>query len=461
MLLSFRVRNYRSFRDEQELTFTRSRRMASHRGASEVPEDPNRNEPLVTSVVGIYGSNASGKSNILNAIDFMSDTVRESYSKWLPDSDIPFEPFALDPQCAKEPSAFEAEVLIDGIRYQYGFELDSARIRKEYIYAYPHGRRQTWLERTHDDVEEWYFGKSLSGQNHVIREITRSNCLFLSAAASAKHRKLGRLYHWLSYHIRVATPDNYNARMIFTTREVAKCPEVLDKIKSILKAADIGICDLRVQKTTISIEEAQRLRQIANALRPQGAKAIPEEIPSDLLDEVGTSLELWHSSEGGKEPVALSFDSESLGTRALIALAGPVLQALRNSSTMLIDEIDSSLHPRLVSELVKLFGSPTTNPKGAQLVFSSHDTSLLGNLVDEHAPLERDQIWFVQKDSRGASHLYPLTDFKARKMENWERGYLQGRYGAIPYVAINAIGPISVQENDDYEGAHDDYESDR
>lgn len=435
MLLTFRVRNFRSFRDEQEFSLIRSRRIAAHQDT----RNAERTGP--SAVAGIYGSNASGKSNIVNALATMASMVAESYTKWQPDSPIPHEPFALDPDLTKQNTSFEAEVLMAGIRYQYGFEFNSTRIVREYLYAYPTGRRQTWFEREFDGAENWYFGKGITGRNRVIQDITRENSLFLSAAASAKHKQLGALYTLFARNIRMANPENFDERLRFTIAELESQAAVAQQLTTMLRASDLGIRDIQVRHQELTPEARERVRAISEAM---SSELLPEKTRSDeLLEEafkaVTSSVELSHAGGTGHAPIPLPFSSESLGTRALIALGGPVLACLRNGHTMLVDEVDASLHPRLVVELIKLFNSETMNPHQAQLIFTSHDTTLLGNLVGDSPPLERDQIWFVQKDMNGASSLYPLTHFKPRRLENWERGYLQGRYGAIPYVALDAL----------------------
>jgi hypothetical protein len=186
-------------------------------------------------------------------------------------------------------------------------------------------------------------------------------------------------------------------------------------------------------------------------MSPEEGSAEPdEEVIANSLQQAGTHVELQHLRSDGPS-VGLPFESESQGTQTLVALAGPLSQALRNGYLLMVDELDTSLHPRLVAELVKLFQSPVSNPKQAQLVFSTHDTSLLGSLVGEAPILDRDQVWFVEKDQSGATSLYPLTDFSPRRLENLERGYLQGRYGAVPFFQedelISALGDaVTVDE---------------
>ncbi|HEX6076371.1 MAG TPA: ATP-binding protein [Micromonosporaceae bacterium] len=445
MLLAFRVSNFRSVRDEQELSLVRSRRLA--RTSADRAETDGRHWNLdVSPVSALYGGNASGKSNVLDAIHFMASAVDRSYSKWSPDGDIPFEPFRLDAAHIHEPLRLEIELLLQGVRHQYGFELNQREILREWLYAYPHGRRQTWFERDRDGADEWYFGRALGGRNRVIAELTRPNALFLSTAATSKHQQLSPIYHWLARRIRLDSSRNTQSRMLFTFHQLDACKELGEKLRQLLVLADLGIQDIKVRHKESTDEEKLRIIRLAKAMvasaeEPEG---VDEDAVANALQRAGTYVELQHLCGDGSPPVGLPFETESLGTQALVALAGPLLQALRSGYLLMVDELDTSLHPRLVAELVKLFQSPVSNPKQAQLVFSTHDASLLGSLVGEAPILERDQVWFVEKDGSGATSVYPLTDFSPRRLENLERGYLQGRYGAVPFLKekelISALG---------------------
>ncbi|MEV4311429.1 ATP-binding protein [Actinocrispum sp. NPDC049592] len=436
MLLSFSVTNFRSIRDEQTLSMTRSRRIAAHRTT------PEADTPDTNTVAGIYGSNASGKSNLILAVRFMCDAIRDSHSRWSPEGGTPFDPFRLDTEHPTAPSRFEAEIQARDIRYQYGFELNGDRILREWMYAFPHGRRQTWFERDADDKTEWYFGKGLGGQNKVISEITRPNSLFLSAAATANHDKLSYVHHLFVAHFRFANERNFRSRIRFTIKEIEKRPETLEELTRLLKFADLGICGIKLKKPDYDLKPRPEFVELTKRLIAEsGDLPSPTDQEIDSLLKQTTEIELQHASAGGHELVGLPFESESMGTRSLLALGGPALQAFRTGYTLFVDEIDTSLHPNLVAELVRLFKSPETNPKHAQLVFTSHDTSLMGNLIEDGPVLERDQTWFMEKDQGGASTLYPLTDFNPRKQENLERGYLQGRYGAVPFIRTRELVP--------------------
>jgi hypothetical protein len=447
MLLVFRVSNFRSVRDEQELSLVRSRRLA--RTSADQAEAGERHWNLdVSPVAALYGGNASGKSNVLEAISFMARVVAHSYSKWSPDGDIPIEPFRLDATHLHEPSRFEVELLLGDVRHQYGFELNQHEVLREWLYVYPHGRRQTWFERDRDAADEWYFGRALGGRNRVITELTRPNALFLSTAASSKHQQLSGIHHWLARRIRLASSRNAPSRMRFTFNELDTHEGLREKLRQLLVLADLGIKDIKVRRRDYTDEEKLHAIRLAKAM----AMAVGTEVSDsaeeanleDALQRAGTYIELQHLCGDGSPPVGLPFETESLGTQALVALAGPLLQALRHGYLLMVDELDTSLHPRLVAELVKMFQSPASNPKQAQLVFSTHDASLLGSLVGDAPILERDQVWFTEKDESGATSMYPLTDFSPRRLENLERGYLQGRYGAVPFFKedglVSAVG---------------------
>lgn len=384
----------------------------------------------VLRVAAIYGANAAGKSNVLEALRFMSAAVELSHRRWSPDGAIPREPFLLDASTVLAPSLFEADFLVGEIRYQYGFRLDSQRILEEWLYAYPNRRRQVWFRRDAQAAEPFDFGKSLRGNNRTIASLTRENSLFLSAAAENNHDQLSPVHSWFVGHL-VFNVHDY----IFPTASLL--PDRKPLLLDLLKLADLGIVDLEPRE--FPKEQKDLVAAVVTAFKEipgTSTKTIP---PLDRLRLV----ELKHLSASDPTGIALPFAKESQGTRTWLSLAGPLLDALELGAVFCVDELDRSLHPRLALEVVRIFEGPVRNPKNAQLIFNTHDTTLLGNLLDGPG-LRRDQVWFVEKDVGGATHLYPLTDFKPRRDENLERGYLQGRFGAIPYIA-----PAALAEADD------------
>lgn len=404
MLVEFRVENHRSIRDEQVLTM--------EAGRVGVPEDvrPRTLEGHASAllpVAALYGANASGKSNALDAIGWMQQAVLDSYRSWDPTGGVPRSPFAWGEHAAR-PSLFEVTMLVDGVRHQYGFVADDERFVEEWLYAWPHGRRQTWFER---EGTSFKFGEHLRGENHLIGGVTRPNALYLSVAAQHRHEQLGAVYGWFDAINGPSdgTPiEEWLAALLDPRADDALASGAsLASIKSLLATADLGIVDLRA-------------RELPGHDRPRARRGRPK--VQILLRHVSEVADAW-----------LPLEEESDGTVMLLELARPMLHALATGGLVVVDELEDSLHPLLALRLVERFNDPRSNPKHAQLVFSTHDTNLLGTTLGEPA-LRRDQVWLTEKDAQGATAIYPLTDYKPRKAENLERGYLQGRYGAIPFL---------------------------
>lgn len=421
MLIEFRVENYRSIRDEQVLTMEAGR--AGSQGDPRPRTIPGCTKRVLP-VAALYGANASGKSNVLAALASMSDAVTHSLRNWSPDDGIPQDPFAWGEKRDK-PTILEVEIALDGTRYRYGFRFDDRVFLEEWLYAWPHGKKQTWLER---DKDAFTFGDNLRGENKVIEGVTRPNALFLSAAAQLKHPQLSPIYFWFSgietINLPVRKPlpgPGFTTRYLWeyavarlletavqpTLFEGEEGPESLARrFKALLKNADVGIVDIRASR----VESGSRSRPWRIELKHRSAAA-----------------DAW-----------LPLEEESRGTKTFLQLALPVLSAIESGGLLVVDELESSMHPNLAEHIVRQFNDPQVNPRNAQLIFSTHDTNLLGTLFGEPV-LRRDQVWLTEKDDEGATILYPLSDFKPRKEENVERGYVQGRYGAIPYLGHFSI----------------------
>lgn len=413
VLIQFRVQNHRSLRDEQTLSLV----AASKGDDSYVLRPPGLEEELLPAIA-IYGANASGKTNVLLALAFMRNAVTHSHRLWEPEAGVPQEPFALS-DTRNEPSFYEVDAVIAGIRYRYGFALSSERVEKEWLHAWPNGRKQTWFEREGAAFE---FGRLFQGENETIKGLTRENSLFLSAGAQNNHPALLPIFRWfreLSFEVRRGRPFGIRPYGMVQSRMFEELfsrqtsllsdddPLLNDReaIVRLLQAADTGIIDVRVERA-----------------------------PDDSRGRSAPRVTLFFQHKtSDPESAWLSMDVESAGTVALLDLASRLVPTLRSGGVLCVDEIESSLHPMLAGALLRLFCSRETNTKGAQLIFTTHDTNLLGNVLGVE-PLRRDQIWFTEKDESGASHLYPLTDFHPRREENLERGYLQGRYGAVPFL---------------------------
>jgi uncharacterized protein len=413
MLIEFRVENHRSLRDEQAITME-----ASGIGEASDPR-PRRvagHEACLLPAVVLYGANASGKSNVLAALAFMREAVVFSHRKWEPEGGIPRTAFAWGGK-RKEASMFEVSFLLNETKYEYGFTVDDEMVQEEWLFAWPSHRKQVWFER---EGNTYKFGEHLKGPNEAVKEVTRQNALFLSAAAQHGHAALTSLFSWFR---RISAENTqrqrypvsnvwYFPRDVVASEEQGSLPSrTLDeedtlssRIQQLLKASDTGIVDVK----RIVTEQESRGRMFRRR--------------RTLLQHQLNDEDSW-----------LDLEDESEGTKTLYQMAPALFQTLDSGGLLLVDELESSLHPLLGLAIVRMFNCQQSNPRNAQIMFTTHDTNLLGTTLGE-PPLRRDQVWFTEKDSEGASRIYPLTDYKPRKSENLERGYLQGRYGAIPFL---------------------------
>jgi uncharacterized protein len=417
MLLRFRFSNFRSFREEQELSLVAASALKENHPTAVV--HPPTTKEGVLPVAAIYGANASGKTNVTRAFSFASLAVKNSHSRWEPDGPIRIEPFLGSNEGRAAVSRFEFDFLLNGIRHSYGFRLDAAAILEEWLFAYPNSKKQSWFHRQRGKPIS--FGAKMPGKNKVIEGITRKNSLFLSAAAQNNHEALMPVFEWLSGLRFVAGADR--AGYSHFTADLCTEPRFAKAIAQMLRAADIGIVEVEIENEAFGEEVKSVLAAVATALKQKVPGNLPETIPK---------IRLLHRL--GEDTLSFDEEKESAGTVAYLRVLGPVLKALDQGAVLCIDELDASLHPLLASQIIRLFNEPSSNRKGAQLIFNTHDATLLSR-----ANLRRDQIWFTEKGKDGASHLYPLTDFKPRQNENLENGYLQGRYGAIPFLNPRAL----------------------
>jgi len=414
MLLRFRFKNFRSFRDEQELSFIAS---GLKDGQQVFHSESLKEGVLCTSAT--YGSNASGKSNVIAAFQFMKKAVQHSQRSWQPEAPIEIDSFRLGSESSM-PSTFEVDILLGDIRYVYSFTLNTKEIVAETLHVFRNARRQLWFSRGEDGSTSVRTGKGLQGENKTIQNLMRPNSLFLSAAAQNNHVQLTPLYRWFTTAANVLDLGRQE-RMHRRTMELCRNEGSRAYLTNFLHSADLGIVGFEVAERD---EAPSMFQQKIFELIKEHVPDMKEPTSADFPPKIRLVHRLGEAGTG----VPFEPEHESAGTLTWLNLSGPVLYALSTGGVLFVDELDSSLHPLLTVELVKLFNSSRTNPNHAQLYFNTHDTNLL-----ESAGLGRDQIWFVEKDPAGASHLYALTDFKPRQTENIERGYLQGRYGAIPF----------------------------
>jgi len=415
MLLEFRVSNFRSIRDEQCLSLVPVSSDKSLEG-SNVFKTGSSLVPAALKGAAIYGANASGKSTVLNAMAIMQALVRDSATSVQSGQSLNVQGFAFDDKLHSGATAFELTALIDGIRYQYGFSLVPERIRDEWLLVYKSNKPQEWFRREWKEEKKAYdyapFSSYFSGQKELWKKSTRDNALFLSTAVQLNCEPLKPLWDWI-----VAS------WMIFPSMAIPVLDPTLDAIEAggakavlgFLNSADLGIVDVEIDR-----QKAKRNQFVFDGATGTASFSEPMDVELRMPK---------FRHEAGSRSAVLDFAFESEGTQRLFSLAGFILAALDKGKTLVLDEMETSLHPLIVRHILGFFLSPATNPKGAQILFSTHNTSLMDKEL-----LRRDQIWFTDKGSDQATVLASLSDYSPRKSEAFEKGYLEGRYGAIPVL---------------------------
>jgi predicted ATPase len=435
MLLAFRAENVRSFRGPVELSLLATQ--FAEEGVPRLARWREDGRPIrVLPAAGVFGANASGKSNLLRAMHDMHVRVVHSFQSRATRRGVPRHAFRLDPTHEGVPSRFEVDLVLHGIRHEYGFVVDDERVLEEWAYRYPRGKAALLFRRAGDEIT---LGERNRAKGRAVIEILRPDSLLLSAAGAANHPDLLPLWEWFTANLLLTEAANRPHRWAYTAgllREERSRQQVL----ALLQAADLGITDARVRE--LDPQMADRIRKAQRIL--QGYEEEAEGKDQDLA-EVEPLVMLSHRGASGD----VEFDpgEESLGTMVWLGLSGPILDAIAHGDVLLVDEIEASLHPALVSQLVRLFQNPESNPKCAQIIFNSHEASLLGDSRGDRV-LGRDQVWFTEKDHDGATRLFPLADLSPRTDEAIERRYRAGRYGATPILvteefaeaALNAAG---------------------
>jgi hypothetical protein len=305
-----------------------------------------------------------------------------------------------DPSTPQQPTEFELVFIADNVRYQYGFSATAERIWSEWLFAFPNGHSQRWFEREYNPqtaLYTWHLGTNLKGEKKVWRDSTRDNALFLSTAAQLKSESLSPVYTYIKSMWEVLNSIKSGLlSAIYLSQEGTK-----SIISSIMKDANIGISDISNENDT-----------------DETIKNNSPEIDISCHRKINN---IFYTSK---------LENESDGTKELFNLSFYLTTAIANGTVVIIDEINAKLHPALVRYLIGLFNSIEHNPKNAQLIFTTHETSILDQDI-----LRRDQVWFCEKDENQATRLYSLLDFKPRKgHENLEATYLSGRYGAVPMI---------------------------
>lgn len=417
MLLEFSVSNYLSFKQKATLSML----------ATSIKEHVDTNifsterYDLLKGAV-IYGANASGKSNMVRAMSTMRRLVLQSFEQSSAD-DLDIIPFLLNTDTEHKPSFFETVFLIDNIRYRYGFEVDNNNIRAEWLFEALKNTEKPLFLREEEGIEV------MKGfpEGKDLEERTRNNALFLAVTDQFNGKISQKIMKWFNNFISISglSHEGYKA----VTFGMLENKQTRNTLLDFYKKLDLGFDEINISKKQFDPKE------------------LPGEIPDRLIKQLITDLEgaykidikTIHKKYNDKNNVvgSVEFDmrsQESSGTNKLFNISGPIFDVLNDGGLLVVDELDASLHPLLTLAVTKLFNSSEFNRNNAQLIFATHDTNLL-----YYGNYRRDQIYFVEKDQYGASDIYSLVEYKEdgktiRKDRSFEKDYIEGRYGAIPFI---------------------------
>ena len=433
MLIEFSVSNFRSVVERQTLSMVA--------GSSRSVRDKYSHETGISSIprllksAAILGPNGAGKSTIVAAMYFMKEFVISSARNSQEGEKIGVEPFLFAKKTKDAPSEFEAIFIENGTRYQYGFSANRLVVLREWLYATPPGgRTHKWFERDYDEKAKRQIisvNQNLKGEKEVWKKSTRDNALFLSVAVQLKSESLIEPFNWFRKKLRVIKSsqrltENYSA---------TKCSgKEKGKILNFIRSVDINISAINITEKDIS--------DMFAGLPSETRELLLKTVGEGMKDRKVPEVSFGHIAEGG-DVVFLPLAEESDGTKVLFSLAGPWIDVLENGRVLVVDELHNSLHPLAFEMLLSLFQIPSWNKKHGQIIFTTHETHFLSR-----DSVHRDGIWFVKLDGLQGTKLTPLSDFNARSEEAFDRGYLGGRYGSIPKIAIPEPSPDIALEND-------------
>ena len=435
LLLSFSVRNHRSLRDEAVLDLTRP----SFRTLR--PREGETWQDQTYPVAAILGANASGKSAIVDALWYARSAIKMSASGWLNQKTMPRDAFALDESSMSASSEFAFDFVLDGVRHQYRFEIDDEGVVSESLFDLPGARRRRLLLR--DSTGTVKLHPDLGSIGPVAkRELVLSRALQLGRGGLEKIA--GGLLGGIMV---LPLGEDHRRSTAKNLAEILLSPEGAGEssreyVVSLLQMANIGIVDAGLDEETLPPEllELKRHPNLAQQkLFGAGDLVKSEESFPGFLDDVVRNLWFEHQGDGSR-PGRLSLERQSAGTVAWLALVIPAVVTLQQGGVLVVDEIDSSLHPHLVEMLIGFFADEQKNPLGSQLICTTHDSYLIS--PQSSVKLEPEQIWLTEKGNDGASELYSLADFPRHKSANVAKRYLSGRYGGVPSLAPSFLGRV-------------------
>ncbi len=435
MILQFSVSNFRAFRKMQTLNLAASNYDKTLPQNCITPDLPGLKGRRWVKGAAIYGPNASGKSSVLEALRAMVNLVRNSAKTTDPKEPIAgIEPFAFAPEALTEPTGFGLVFVNAGVRYEYRVAATLDRVWHESLRAFPDKWEQTWFCRNWNPETasyDWTPEKPSGYKRDPKREeYTLPNVLYLSKAVSLGDTQLEPVFGWFRERLRfldLSAGAGFHGS--FSMEQLVKRSPLAPRIIEMLRHADLGVADARVKEV-----------EMANQIAEQVLLQLPEPARAQAATNKWVQPELLHNVPG-TEPMPLPWERESVGTQRYFDLAGPWLDIMAKGFVVCIDELETSMHPLMVRELLRLMFSAEENASGAQLIFTTHNPLLLDPTL-----LRRDQVWFTDKDEKSEAYVYALADYAPRKGESLVRGYLAGRYGAVPFIPEGLLGSFPAIE---------------
>jgi AAA15 family ATPase/GTPase len=434
MLIQFSIQNYRSFKDKSTLSLIASNYDKDTRETENIIVNNKFDYRLLKSSV-IFGANAGGKSKFIEALIFMRRFVLSSSKDTQKGNSIAVEAFKLNSETENEGSEFEIIFILKGTQYRYGFEVNEDIVISEWLYYKPKTKEIELFYRDYQDVT--FHKKKLNKVSTLLKEkLIRDNALLISVLAQFNDPIAKELLAYFK-DIKIISglkEEGYlKDTMLLSKNDMQK-----KRILSFIQKADIGIDNFKLKKHSFedleldSSKMSDELKEAFKGINSYLKKTMKDD-NSEHFSDVITYHKQFDSNGNFVKNIEFSLnEDESSGTRKFFALIGQILKIIDSGGILVVDELDSKIHPNLVCKLVSIFNSEELNPNDAQLIFNSHDTNLLNSGL-----FRRDQIWFAEKTKYGASKLYSLGDFKTdevRKNEAFEANYIRGKYGAIPFL---------------------------
>jgi AAA15 family ATPase/GTPase len=417
MILNFKVKNYRSYKKQVTFTMEAETSRSKMQNVMEVESSDNCIKALSTSV--IFGANASGKSNIIKAL---ANLIKFIIDKPLMVDEIPlYEPYLFDIESKDEPAEFELDFLgPDHIRYIYIIKISRTVVLSEQLsYLKGEKRKPLLFRENHDDGELVQKGELFNSNGKSTIVNTFANQLLLSKfGRDLPHEIISPILRYFfdyEFLLNRVTPAEISKRKKVSNFLIEN-PSILDRVITLIKAADTKIDDLRLSNLNDVVDRDTKLERLFSSSRENF--------------QINSYHKVYHKGEKTQQEESLNFNEESKGSQMLYLIGGMVIMTIDRGGVLIIDELDTSLHPFLTKLIVMLFQSKKINKRNAQLIFTSHDVSLMDRDL-----LRKDQIWLTEKTDKGESNIYSLQDFEnLREDTPFEKWYLAGKFGALPNI---------------------------